>query len=1612
MRKRWILLLVLFSFAVASEDGLPGTEKELLAYAEKHSNRREWPKAEQAYAAFLERYPKSAQSREVHYRLGRLHLYYSRRYEHAAEWYDALIAKFPQDEWAWHARSDRAEVFARMRKIDAAVALLRKVSKEAPDARLRSRAARRILSVQNKYFSLSVRQSFTVGEAPHVRVQSRNVGEASFRIERAPYDEVIERLDPERLDLTAAAREAQGRVTVKEWTERFAARRDHWSNRQVDLPRVEEGVYLVEAATEGLTFHVTVLVNNFGLIVKSGAEQVLVFAQGRRHGEPEAGVRVRLVTKSGVSETVTGERGLGRFDAVGESALLVGVRGDEYCFCSVHAWNRAGPESRVYVTTDRPLYRPGHEVRFKVLHRLDTDGELGVHAGLKLNVTILDPKNETAHAETVELSRFGTAHGSFTLGEEPPLGQYRVMIEPVDGMPGQWNRWSNQGRFRVDEYRKPEYEVSVAFAEPRYVQGDKVRAVVEARYFFGSPVSGGKVEYVVSRARHWSYWGGAREPWLEWYGDVARHHGGGEQIEKGAGELDADGRLVVEFDAPRDGHDVRYTVAAAVTDRARRQERGATSVVAHRAAVQVHVATKRYVYLPGQDVEAEVEVRDLQGAPVSNHAVTVHALRRVWSREKKEYREVALGKRDVTTGENGKATAKLAVADAGSIVLRAAASDAKGRETSDDRWVWVTSDDWRGGTMNWRGLTIVADKPSYAPGETATFLLTSEVEDIHLLFTLECRRIYHHEVVKMNGHTATVKVKLDDRGLLPNFFATATGLHANKTYQRQINVVVDPTERFLQVEIRPDRERYKPRAKAKFEIVTRNAKGEPVAAEVEFAAVDEAIYALQEEYAQDIRAFFLRRRWNAVQTNSSIQYRDWGRPEAEEMETLDEDAGSDFVPPGTRAPAEASRRAEAGLAGGAGFVEPVVRTEFADTLLWRPSVVTGEDGRAVVEIDELADNLTTWRLTARGMGPSGRMGQERSSILVRKEVIARLAVPRFFTQGDRPVVTAIARNDLDTEKQVKIELLAEGIVVDGERSVLRTVGPKQEVRVEWRARVERPGMARFVLKALTDTESDALEKKVPVLPHGSLQWDTRSGIVEAESAETLSLAPDAMPEASRLTVQVTPTHAATVLGALDYLADYPYGCVEQTMSRFLPSTITRQVLRRLDIRKPWLEKHLPEMIRAGLDRLAGFQHPDGGWGWWKNDESNPFTTAYVVYGLALARETDAPVDGKMLARGVAALKRMIGGVETDEERVYVLYALSAAGEKVPGVRNALADGAPKLPPAAQAMLAMVLHRDGEKKEAKRVLGLLVEGASRSGATASWPGTKSYRWTGHRVEATALALDALLAIEPGHELTHRVVTWLALNQDGGHWISTRQTAMVVMAVSRYLEKTGTAAPRMTLTLEINGKELWTRTVTPANWAVFDGRTVVPAADLAPGENRVVIRKEGEGSPVYSVFLRQFKRKASFEPSQGGLRVDRTYQVVRDGKAKPIDGPLRSGDEVLVTLTVRADRRYDYLMIEDPMPAGFEAERDAPWGSPYRGGRWTWGHWWSHREFRDEKVAIAVTRMPAGERTVSYRMRAEQPGLFRALPTQVWNMYEPGEGANGGGASFEVLPGEDE
>ena len=222
----------------------------------------------------------------------------------------------------------------------------------------------------------------------------------------------------------------------------------------------------------------------------------------------------------------------------------------------------------------------------------------------------------------------------------------------------------------------------------------------------------------------------------------------------------------------------------------------------------------------------------------------------------------------------------------------------------------------------------------------------------------------------------------------------------------------------------------------------------------------------------------------------------------------------------------------------------------------------------------------------------------------------------------------------------------------------------------WRVKASQIGTARLLAKALTNEESDALELTLPVEPVGVPRTINGVGTISEKSGEgkvLVNFPANTDGAAHSLHVEISPSIAGSLFSALDYLTSYPYGCTEQTMSSFLPNVIVAETLKKLNLPSRINPSDLDAMVHAGLARLSDYQHDDGGWGWWKEDESRVFMSAYVVGGLAEAKRTypPDPQSRQMLAKGIGYLRRQLADHPRmiPDLRAYVIYALSEAGEQ-------------------------------------------------------------------------------------------------------------------------------------------------------------------------------------------------------------------------------------------------------------------------------------------------------------------------------------------------------------
>ena len=1349
------------------------------------------------------------------------------------------------------------------------------------------------------------------------------------------------------------------------------------------------GVYLIAATGDDLQQIEWVMITRLGLILKCWQNQALAYVADLATGEPVADAAVELSLPG--NRPVSGHTGAdGTFTAqlpgprTGESPLVLAraEKDGSQAFVRAYVYSRNGEgQERVYTYTDRPVYRPGHVVRFKGIARRFADSKYSVLSGRPVTVEVWDPLESPVYKGELTTSSFGSFAGELHLNDEASTGLYRVSAT-VDGE-------AHESYFKVAEYRKPEYKVEVRTGRKRYTRGERIAAEVSAEYYFGAPVAGAEVRYLVRRSPYWFY---ATEPEAEYEGEEEDEYDYGEVVAEGTARADEQGvaRFSVATEASwtlgrqrgeaedkeAEGRDYRYTIEAWVGEPGRQWVSASGSTLVTQGEFALFVRARTYVTSPGQPAEVEVVARDYDGRPIRGVRVDLTAGPEIWEGRESRVEEQTRG--TITTDSLGEAVYEFTPKEQGSYRVRARAGDRKGHRISAATYLWVTGWEYSDLRIPYPELEIIADKEVYQTGETAVFLINSELKGARALVTVEGPRLYEHHLVTLKGSTTRFELPIRPE-FAPNFFLCVSLVRDKEFASQERRVKVSVEERLLRIAAKANKESFRPGEQISYELSAADWKGRPVSAELSVGVVDESVYAIQEEMVEPISRFFYPPRPNSVETSYSFA-----------QIYLDAD----------KSPASIK-----------------VRRRFPDTAYWNPTVVTGPDGRARVSF-AMPDTLTTWRATVRGVTLDTAVGQTLATVKCTKDLLVRLETPRFMTQHDRLTLSAVAHNYTKRDQPVGLWLTAPGLRFPrepkaGEKQRFR-LGPDEMRRQDWQVEAPAPGSTEVTAYLQAEGgPSDAMALVVPVLPHGRERLEWRSGAVADPASERLLIRKDAVPGTGDLRIRLSPSLAGLILGALEYLTQYPYGCTEQTMSSFLPDVVVARALRELGLPNSRLEERLPGMVQSGLNRLYRYQHEDGGWGWWEYDQSDPWMTSYVVFGLLAAKASGSAVNQAFLERGIDWLERHIGqqGGRT-RDPVYPVYVLSLAGRRLSVQKdlNALYRDLNSLDGFSLALLTSALIVHGRNGQARVAASRLWRLAEQTGALISWKGRAGWG-KGGSVETTAMAFQALYALDPGDPRLLRVVRWLVLNREGNHWVSTRDTAFVLLALTDFLKGSRELQPDYRATVMVNGKVVLGRRFTASDLFAPEVEVRLAAEDLRMGENLVTFTKEGSGNLYYTLILRQFVGREDLAKviTGAGISVDREYHRLqretdrRTGiiTTRPSPRPtadLRSGEPVLVRLTIRAPHEYEYVIVEDPIPAGCEvAERGdlEPW---------EWDRWWSHMDVRDEKVAVFARRLPAGKSTIEYHLRPLIPGDYHVMPTEVYSMYNPD--LRGSGAEHRV------
>lgn len=1426
-------------------------------------------------------------------------------------------------------------------------------------------------------------------------------------------------------------------------------------------------------------------------------------------------------------------------------------------------------ETKVFTITDRPVYRPGQTVKFKLwIRHAQYDNDKSEFGNREFTLQLFDPKTAKILEKTFTSDAYGGIEGRYELPSTATLGNYQFSVVGIGGWAG--------GNFRVEEYKKPEFEVTIDAPSEPVSLGERISATIKAKYYFGSPVTHARVKYKILRSSYtatwfppgvwdwlygpgywwfgydylwypgWNVWG-CRRPIPFWWGYGSPQP---EVVADGEAEIGNDGQLKVDIDtaaakAVHPDDDERYEITAEVVDASRRTIVGTGTVLVAHKPFDVTTWLERGFYQTGDEIVAHFAGRTLDGKPVkgTGHLVLYSVSYPAATKAGKQPPvEKALEEWNVDTDAQGDARQTINAAEPGQYRLSYKLTDARGHTIEGGYVFTITGPDFTAGSFRFNDIELIPQQREYAPGDHVKLMVSTNRRDgIVWLFLRPSNGVYRRpKLLRLDGKSTVIDIGVTKRDM-PNFFVEAVTISGGKAFDELKEIVVPPEQRILNVAVDPSRSEYKPDEKATVGIRLTDLAGKPFVGSTVVAVYDKAVeYISGGSNVPDIKSLYWnwRRTHNPQQeTNLAMQFGNLLRSGETGMSELgvfggiatglgtmnlgavsDGSGGGFFGGPSmtwkTReiglalhnqesayganavafaerpemvgaplAPAATAASASTPAGAPAPVQQPTIRSNFADTALWVGSLTTDERGEAQVSLN-MPENLTTWKIKVWGMGEGTRVGEGTAEVVTRKNIIVRLEAPRFFVEKDEVVLSANVHNYLKTKKSVQVVLeLPDGHLAPMDQSgqpngLIRDVEIPAggEARVDWRVKVVGEGKTTVRMKALTDEESDAMEQSFPAYVHGMSKMEAFSGALrpsETVGKITFNVPAERRPADSVFELHYSPTLAGAMVDALPYLADYPYGCTEQTLNRFLPTVLTQKVLLRmgLDLKKikdkrtnlnaqelgdsqaraaGWkrFERNpvfdndeVTRMVKTGVERLQEMQMSDGGWGWFYGygEISWPHTTATVVHGLQLAKANDVAIVPGVLERGIEWLTRYQDDqverlhnalvkpkpvapykTEADNLDAFVYMVLVDGGVQNSAMRDFLYRDRVRLAVYAKALFGLGLEKQADQKDKlamimQNIRQYVVEDNEDQTAYLKLPEDNYWwMWYGSEIEADANYLKLLSRTAPKGELAPKLVKYLLNNRKNStYWNSTRDTALAIEALADYLRASGEDRPDETVEIILDGKKQKEVRIKAEDLFTFDNRFVLRGDAITTGRHEVEVRKTGAGPLYYNAYLSTFTLEDWIGRAGLEVRVNRhVYKLVRDDQMVHVAGErgqavgervehykrvelknddvLTSGDLVEVELEIDSMNDYEYLMFEDMKAAGFEPV-DLQSG-------YTANALGAYMELRDNRVTFFVHALPRGKHSVSYRLRAEIPGRFSALPARASAMYAPELRAN--------------
>lgn len=1417
-----------------------------------------------------------------------------------------------------------------------------------------------------------------------------------------------------------------------------------------------------------------VQLTDIGLAWKSSRGDTLLYAFSCATGKPLPGVKLELAspaeTLASATTDATGQAWLPRHARA--ETLRATLEGDEFLtrfpggrgdatldmwrFPVESTWYRIPEVVRtVYLFTDRSLYRPGETVRLKGLVRALHGNTYQLDAPAKARLVVVDPTESEIHSSPVTISPAGSFDFTYTLPTSQTGVHYLRLEYPEElERAARSEDWRQQqeilsnARFeteiQVEDFRRNTFEVHQTIADPP-LAATRVDAAIDARYYQGQPVAGGKVAYEThiteknpypDRFRDFLFGNHRTDDWGYWYhyfacrwdldGDDADYGGPGRESIHNQAEaaLDADGKAAITIPLPESEFPVgrRVVVMSETTDANDQTLTASAETTVHPASIYVGVSRIDRLVRAGEPLELKLVAIGADGAPLDADArVTATLAREVNTSTKvvnpdneatthndRSEETISTDELTITAADSAGAGATLTLRPprTGLHFLTVRGTDPEGRAfatvvrfhaygTKD--YPWLYEDTLR--------VKLVSEKRTYQPGDTARVMVLSPIEGTALV-TVEREKVLRSFPMELKADQPVIEIPVteDDapyacvsviivKGAAdsarqfkePQLRAGYCELRVANTRDR---LTVELSASGADLTLTDGHPTFRPGAEVGFAGRVTLPDGSPAAnAEVTLYAEDEGTLAVMGYLTPDPMKFFHSRRILQVETGLSFD------------NFIGEDPGSDMV---------YSKGYDVGGGGDLAKLADLLRKNFDPCAMWAPALVTDADGR-FRHTAKLPDLLTRYRVIAVVHHQASRFGHHESAVVANKPLMLEPKAPRFANQGDTVTPRLLVQNASEHTGTWRVTYRAHAASGSpvcralGDTVQTVTLAPGKSANLAFPSVLETTGEAVCAWDAvpvsltgagltpvLARSLSDAVEIRYPVAyPVPLLRQHEFIKLDQPGAGRDLleGLQQSLLDGRGDLDLEFSDSPLAGIAGAVDFLLHYPHGCAEQTTSALMPWLAVEALRPYIPALAGVTDERVREAVNHGVGHLLTMQREDGSFRYWPGaGDAVDWATPYVGLGLLLARQNGFEVPDATIGR---LTNYLIGALRGMNEQ--------SRGASLDGYARVLwvlaLAGKPQV--AYQNTLAEKLTSLTGTGRAFLALAYAHDGTAKGRATAAGilgsnkaiAADDPLHWMPYDTDA-ATRLLARVHIDPhAKETTAAFDKLLNERNPYGHWHNTWCNGWAVLALRDYARALAPASADTSLTLHTPDG--------PENIRLGGAnRTAARSFQLHPD---LALALDHDGPAFVRLKLAAKPLLAPFQPvARNGMAIDRFYEkILPDGSAEILTEPT-VGDLVRVTLRVvlpEDDTRY--LVIEDPLPACFETVNEAFASQRSMAGGGAGRDWEvSHTELRTDRAVFYLDEIGrSGTYSVSYLVRCTLAGATTAPPAKVESMYDP-------------------